>query len=309
VGDVQTLGADLAAPQGATQESAQAVLAARDALDAANQELVDARQALAEAKAAAKGKTNTPTANKSTSPPPPLPTSSIDRVKQAEADFQAAGASITPETALTDAAATFNAAALSLEMAWLNLFAEAGCMTDEQSQKAVAAVRDYTTVLQKDLTAAGYDPGGTDGVYGPKTVAAVEELQKDSGLPVTGFVDVATAKALDAILQTKGAEAAALASTQTASVQTVLSLAGYWNGPIDGNWTPELTAALKKFQTDLGVQPTGAVDAATIAAFEDALGALKEQPPPSPPATSAPAATTAAPATTEPSSTAPLTSG
>jgi peptidoglycan hydrolase-like protein with peptidoglycan-binding domain len=92
-------------------------------------------------------------------------------------------------------------------------------------------------------------------------------------------------------------------------VQTVLSLAGYWNGPIDGNWTPELTAALKKFQTDLGVQPTGAVDAATIAAFEDALGALKEQPPPSPPATSAPAATTAAPATTEPSSTAPLTSG
>ena len=58
-------------------------------------------------------------------------------------------------------------------------------------------------------------------------------------------------------------------------MQTVLKLTGYWTGPIDGNWTQELTDALKKFQTALGVPPTGAVDAATLAAFEQALAHVK----------------------------------
>jgi peptidoglycan hydrolase-like protein with peptidoglycan-binding domain len=50
-----------------------------------------------------------------------------------------------------------------------------------------------------------------------------------------------------------------------------LKLAGYWTGPVDGKWTPELTDALKKFQTDLGVPATGAVDAATLQALEKAI--------------------------------------
>ena len=36
-------------------------------------------------------------------------------------------------------------------------------------------------------------------------------------------------------------------------------------------WTDELTAALQEFQIALGVEPTGVVDAATLAAFEQAL--------------------------------------
>jgi hypothetical protein len=35
-------------------------------------------------------------------------------------------------------------------------------------------------------------------------------------------------------------------------------------------WTPALTEALKDFQTELGVKPTGTVDAATLAALEKA---------------------------------------
>jgi predicted lipoprotein with Yx(FWY)xxD motif len=58
-------------------------------------------------------------------------------------------------------------------------------------------------------------------------------------------------------------------------LQTILSLAGYWEGPIDGVWTDELTQALMDFQTALGVEPTGAVDAATIAAFQQALANLE----------------------------------
>ena len=75
----------------------------------------------------------------------------------------------------------------------------------------------------------------------------------------------------------------------------MLTLTGFWQGPIDGVWTDELTAALQEFQTALGVEPTGVVDAATLAAFEQAL-AERQAAPAAPPTT--PAATT--PVTTTP---------
>lgn len=40
--------------------------------------------------------------------------------------------------------------------------------------------------LQRRLTAAGYDTGGTDGVIGAKTRAAIEAFQRAQGLAVTG---------------------------------------------------------------------------------------------------------------------------
>ena len=40
--------------------------------------------------------------------------------------------------------------------------------------------------LQARLTAAGYDTGGTDGVIGSRTTAAIEAYQRANGLPVTG---------------------------------------------------------------------------------------------------------------------------
>jgi peptidoglycan hydrolase-like protein with peptidoglycan-binding domain len=40
--------------------------------------------------------------------------------------------------------------------------------------------------LQRALTDAGYDTGGTDGVIGTKTKAAISAYQQASGLAVTG---------------------------------------------------------------------------------------------------------------------------
>src|SRR5690606_34624789 len=40
--------------------------------------------------------------------------------------------------------------------------------------------------LQRRLTAAGFDAGGSDGVIGPKTRAAISGWQRRRGLPVTG---------------------------------------------------------------------------------------------------------------------------
>ena len=161
----------------------------------------------------------------------------------------------------------------------------------------------YTTTLQTELERVGYYEGPIDGIYGPLTVDAVKRLQADSDLPETGFVDRATAAALDEQLAALDLQAAAGDLTHTASVQTVLSLTGFWDGPIDGVWTDDLTDALREFQAALGVEPTGIVDAATLAAFQQALA---EPPPasPTPTATDAPAAT---PARTTPPAPPPVT--
>lgn len=273
VGDVKTLGADLAQPRESTVSAAQAVLDAHEALNKANQELAEAQAALAAAQASASGKPGkTPSATQSLKPSSPeVPTASVDRVKQAEADLEAASQGVTDQTPVKEAAETFNSAAFALEVSWLNLLADADCLADEQSKEATAAIRDYTTALQTSLRTAGYYDGKVDGVYGPETVKAVEKLQTDAGLPVTGLLDRATSAALDDAVARESGSAAEQDTIEATSVQTTLKLAGYWPGPIDGKWTPELTAALKEFQTDLGVKPTGVVDAATLAALEEAI--------------------------------------
>ena len=103
------------------------------------------------------------------------------------------------------------------------------------------------------------------------TADAVKKLQTANSLPATGFVDRATAVALSDAMASKGGAIAASSLAHTAAVQSTLKLAGFWTGPVDGHWTPELTDALKAFQTHLGVPATGAVDAATLAAIESTI--------------------------------------
>jgi len=101
-------------------------------------------------------------------------------------------------------------------------------------------------------------------------------VQEADDLPVTGSVDKATDAALQAEVKTKGGAEAQAESAATAALQQTLTFAGAWTGPVDGVGTPELTEALKDFQKDLGVKPTGTVDAATVAAFEEAIATAKE---------------------------------
>ena len=137
-----------------------------------------------------------------------------------------------------------------------------------------------TKTLQQALADTGYYEGKVDGIYGPKTVDAVQALQKANGLPQTGTVDKATEQALRSELAAKGGAAAQAETASTAALQQTLKVAGYWDGPVDGQWTDALTDALSELQADLGVKVTGTVDAATIAAFEKALAAATSSPSP-----------------------------
>jgi peptidoglycan hydrolase-like protein with peptidoglycan-binding domain len=212
-------------------------------------------------------------------------------VQEAEADLAEVQAGITDTTPLVEAAEQFNAAAVALEMAWLRLLGDSGCLSDAQQVTAAEAVSAYTATLQQALTDAGYYDAGVDGIYGPETVAAVEALQAANDLPQTGTLDKATEAALRAELQTKADAAAQVETASTAAVQQTLALAGYWDGPVDGQWSDELTAALEQLQTDLEVPVTGTVDAATIAALEKAIAELGAEPsaePSAPPAEETP---------------------
>ncbi len=276
VGDVRDAGTDLAEPGDDVASAAEDAVTAREDVVTAEQDLAEAKTALAELTGKAPKPTPTSTATELV---PEVPPASADRVQRAQADLDAAVEGISDQTPLEQAGQQFNAAAVALEMSWLRLFSEAGCLTDEQEERAAVAVHDFTATLQQSLALVGYYTAEVDGVYGPETVSAVQALQEAHGLPVTGAVDHATAAALQSDLAAQGGAEEQQSVASTAAVQQTLSLAGFWTGAVDGEWTPALTEALKEFQTELGVQPTGTVDAATISALERAIAEADESTP------------------------------
>ncbi|HKY15013.1 MAG TPA: peptidoglycan-binding domain-containing protein [Microthrixaceae bacterium] len=269
VGDVKAAGADLQAPREEVASSVDDVVAARDKVATAEQELADAQRALEESLSDSPGTTDDedePTTTTTLVSP-----ATVDRVEKAESDLAAAAEGINDRTPVAEAVTEYHAAAFALEVAWLRVFADAGCLTDDGAREAEAALHEYVVALQTDLRTAGYYNGSIDGVYGPETLAAVEALQTEAGLPVTGYVDQATAAALEAAVLAKTGADAAEALATTAAVQATLKLAGFWEGPIDGEWTADLTESLKEFQRELGVPDTGVADTATLDALHDRI--------------------------------------
>lgn len=89
--------------------------------------------------------------------------------------------------------------ALALAMALTPIMASAGTVVEETRVIDTGAAQDpavleavkirITRDLQQKLADLGYDVGAIDGVYTPKTAAAVSKYQKDKGQTVTGEAD------------------------------------------------------------------------------------------------------------------------
>ncbi len=273
VGQVKSGAADLTSKRSDVGSSADAAVAARDDLDKAEADLAAAKAELAAAKAADGGSTTASTTEKppTSTTEPLVPTAVTERVTKAEKDLADAAKSVDDNTPVAEAAVTLDSAVFAVEVAWLQLFAAAGCLDEEQQAKAVDAVTDYTAALQTDLKTAGFYSGPIDGIYGTATVEAIEKLQKGAGLPVTGLLDSHTEKALEAAVMESTGSALTGAATHTAAIQGALKVLGYWDGPVDGAWSDDLSSAIAKLQKDLGVKESGVVDTATLRALEDAL--------------------------------------
>lgn len=127
--------------------------------------------------------------------------------------------------------------------------------------------------LQKQLRAAGFDPGAIDGKFGPKTEAAVTRFQKANGLQADGIAGPKTWAALAKTATPPQARATLERGAKGEAVQQLqqkLARAGYSPGAIDGDFGPRTEAALKAFQKAAKLAASGVCTPETWAALEAA---------------------------------------
>ena len=76
---------------------------------------------------------------------------------------------------------------------------------EEAAPQDAPMSREQRIQVQQGLAALGFDPGPADGLFGPKTRAAIWDWQNAKGLEATGFVTRDEAEALGAMGQKAGA--------------------------------------------------------------------------------------------------------
>jgi peptidoglycan hydrolase-like protein with peptidoglycan-binding domain len=141
----------------------------------------------------------------------------------------------------------------------------------------IGARSDAVKQLQQALINAGVSvKGGADGAFGSNTQAALKQYQQALGLNASGVVDDATVNALaqgrtvsagpSGLVGLKsGALGASVKSLQEALIKAGVSV----RGGADGIFGPATAQALKSFQQSQGINPSGVVDDATLAALQN----------------------------------------
>jgi len=142
--------------------------------------------------------------------------------------------------------------------------------------------------LQRRLARAGYAPGPIDGLYGPRTLQAVNGFQATHGLEVDGIAGPLTLAALSrpSVVPYPGTGYAARrsalvralqrdlaragyssrdGSSRVRALQRRLAQAGYAPGPIDGLYGPRTQEAVSGFQAAHGLAVDGIAGAQTFA--------------------------------------------
>ncbi|WP_025897853.1 peptidoglycan-binding protein [Kordiimonas gwangyangensis] len=118
--------------------------------------------------------------------------------------------------------------------------------------------------------------GDIDGLPGPETQAAIGKFEKAHGMPVTGRITEKLLRAMDirlSLIFDKGGYLKQLPGNSAKfrhivqEVQVVLFLYGYYKGVIDGVLGVQTQTAIKQFQEDFDIIPSGILDGRTLDAL------------------------------------------
>ena len=234
VGDVKDAGADLTKPRTETVDAGEAAVSATQEPSPRRSRSSPRRRPPWPRLRLLRPVRSHPRRRRATSPStePDDPPATVARVQQAEAEFATAQAGITDETPLVQAAEQFNAAAVALEMAWLQLFAD--IRVPDRRPAGAGGRRQCATTPRRCSRISpmrGTSKARSTASTAPRRSTRSQALQKANGLPQTGTMDKATEAALRSELEAAGGAAAQEAMASTAALQQTLTLAGYWDGP------------------------------------------------------------------------------
>jgi DNA invertase Pin-like site-specific DNA recombinase/peptidoglycan hydrolase-like protein with peptidoglycan-binding domain len=130
-----------------------------------------------------------------------------------------------------------------------------------------AGEREAVRGLQAALRKLGWRPGRVDGLFGPRTEAAVTRMQSATGLTPDGIVGAQTGRALRQLgagkLRRGAGYADANGSQRVRRLQRELRQRGLRPGPVDGRFGPRTEQAVARFEHAVGRPADGFVDRAT----------------------------------------------
>ena len=140
--------------------------------------------------------------------------------------------------------------------------------------------------LQQLLTSHGFSPGAIDGIFGPRTHAAVVAFQGSRGLVQDGVVGVKTWTALGVNCMTPQPSPCptlrqGATGPSVVQLQQLLTSHGFSPGAIDGIFGPRTEAAVIAFQGSRGLVQDGIVGVRTWTAL--GVNCMTPPPPPPPP--------------------------
>jgi peptidoglycan hydrolase-like protein with peptidoglycan-binding domain len=113
--------------------------------------------------------------------------------------------------------------------------------------------------LQRELAVNGFDPGGIDGRFGPKTSEAIRAYQRAAKLPVTGCPSQELLDHVSFHLPKVYSRARPASSTPEIEVQEGLTMRGFYVGAVDGRIGARTREAIKRYQRESNLPVDGQV--------------------------------------------------
>lgn len=146
------------------------------------------------------------------------------------------------------------------------------------------AAPDLIKAIQRELLARGFDPGSADGQNGSLTRAAILSFEFEEGLALTGEASQALLRRL--VLGATSEDAKAKATSKpdaqgmklVKAIQQALATLQYSPGPSDGILKAETVRAIREFEMDQGLSPSGRISGRLIGRLARVAGRSFELP-------------------------------